>query len=191
MKIDDVAELFDTYEKWEAFIDLYYQKDSIKYHWFNKLKMRIESDFNKNKIEGWSCKPFKLGIDDVRWFLKEFGENSICLALEANKISVWCNNAVFESDKARELLRNDLKYEELYNKLITIGSLSGEGEGGYFVSENIKFLSLGTPDSLAWYAQGHTEDFLKKIVDIVEKFTTPEITLLLSDLNRAVERKKT
>ncbi len=186
MNIEDVAKLFDTQEKWEAFIELCNQRDKIKYHWFNLLKVRIESHFKEKKIDGWSCKFIKPGIDDVRWFLNEFGDNSICLALEANKISVWCNDAYFESAKARELLGNE--HKELYNRLIDIVSPSDE-RGSYLISENLKFFSLGTSDSLAWYAQSQTDDFLTKIVDIVEKFTTPEITILLSDLNRSVRKK--
>lgn len=184
--IADVAKLFDTQEKWDAFIDLYHQKDNIKYYWFDKLRNQIGSHFNE-KNEGWGFKFIKSGIDDVRWFLNEYGENSICIALEADKISVWCQDALFDSTKAKKLLRGDSKYKELDN-LIRIVFPYSEERGGYLASKNIKFLSSGTADSLAWYAQSCTKEFLDKIVDIVERFTTPEITILLSDLNKEVKK---
>ena len=101
--------IFDSSEKWNAFVELANQKDTMKWHYFRKLKQPILNYFNAHPVEGWVCEPWGNKDYDLRWYLKDFGRDSISLAI------CWTfkfvlhieDTETFDTKKIDDLLRSD------------------------------------------------------------------------------------
>ncbi len=194
--LNQALALFDTPEKWNAFVEMTNQKDTMRWNYFQKLKQPLLNYFNNNPVNGWVCEPWGNPDYDLRWYLKEFGKNSLALAVG------WTFKFVlhlqdtdsFDTERINELLRTD--YSIL---LSSFDRVDKQFEHNLKVVEERNY-SFGSPfdgnfddsqlDKLAWFAGNKTEEFAKQIIRKVEVFRKSEkLTNMLHELNAKTKRK--
>jgi len=188
--LNQAIEIFETYEKWNAFIELTNQKESMKWHFFKKLKQPLLTYFNNNPVSGWICEPWGNHDYDLRWYLKDFGKNSIALAIG------WTFHFVlhiedttgFDTKKIDDLLRSE------YSMILSsFDRVDRQFEHQLKVVE-VRNYSFNCPydtnfdntqlDNLAWFAGYETESFVKQIIKKVERFRQDvDLTNMLYNLN--------
>ncbi|MET4104783.1 hypothetical protein [Hymenobacter sp. UYP22] len=193
-EINQALTLFDTPEKWDAFISLAKHHEQLKQAMFQKAFVRISRYFrSEHQAPGWSYKPINGNNLAMVWHLVQYDDFSICLVL------AWQGEFVLEVRGANQ--NHDLaKVVELlaqpkFNKLLSCFERIDRGVEGHFLARERFNFSFGSPSDtqfgpfrLAWYAQFKTEQFLDQIVAKVAPFQTPEMTELLGELNRLTRR---
>ena len=182
--------IFDTSEKWNAFVELANQKENIKSHYLQKVKQPLLNYFNANPVKGWVCEPWGDPNYDLRWYLEDFGKNSISLAVGWRfhfVLHVEDTNA-FDTKKIDDLLRSD--YSII---LSSFDRVDRQFEHQLKVVE-VRNYSFNSPydtnfddsqlDKLAWFAGNDTENFAAQIIKKVERFRQDEnLTKMLYELN--------
>lgn len=188
--LNQVLGIFDSSEKWNAFVEMANQKETIKWHYFQKLKQPLLNYFNANPVEGWVCEPWADTNYDLRWYLKDFGKNSISLAIGWTfhfMLYVEDTNA-FDTKKIDDLLRSE--YSII---LSSFDRVDRQFEPQLKVVE-VRNYSFNSPydtnfdnpqlDKLAWFAGNETESFAKQIIKKVERFRQDrDLTKMLYNLN--------
>lgn len=184
-------ELFDTPEKWEAFLELKNQSDKIYYSMFGKLKPLMHKKFiEEDVVAGWEAKQFH--TCDMRWYLKEFGEQSISLYWGWHKqIRLWVFPDKNDVTKIHELMKTS-EYAKLFSGFERVdGSISHEyiayEEGNFHFDSD--FDGYYTDWQLAWYAGNRSSEFVEQIAAKVNRFRKDEaLTELLYKLNKETKR---
>lgn len=182
--------IFDTSEKWNAFVELANQKEKIKWHYFQKLKQPLLNYFNANQVEGWVCEPWGDTNFDLRWYLKDFGKGSIALAIGWRfqfVLHVEETNA-FDSKKIDDLLRSEysilLSSFDRVDRQFEHQSKIVEERNYTFNSPYDTNFDESQLDNLAWFAGNETENFAEQIIKKVERFRQDNVlTKMLYNLN--------
>lgn len=190
--IEQAKAMFDSPEKWNAFLELVWQKDTIRNQWFAKLKEEANKMFSTvERVDGWDFKYW--GTWNMEWYQKEHGERSIALWFEDGQISLWCDESFFDITQIYEQLKSE-KFSPLIN---SFSRIDNSFEGGYLVKE-IRNYSFNSPydtkfdlDRLSWFAGNETGNFLNQIAEKVNRFRkNTEINLLLNELNSLTKINK-
>lgn len=193
-EINQAVQLFDTPEKWTAFLALTSQKESLRQAMYRTAFVRISSYFLKeHKAEGWSFKPLDPDELAMVWYLTQYGEFSVCLVM------AWKGELVLEVrggdrhnkvDEAAKLIA-----DPKYSVLLSCFERIDKGVEGHFLAREKYNFSFGTPSDtrfgpfrLAWHAQFETEQLLEQIVAKVARFQTPEMTALLGEFNQLTRK---
>jgi hypothetical protein len=181
--LNEAISLFDTAEKWDSFISLCNQKDSIKNHWYSIATEYVSKYFYNNPIPKWSFYPS--GPWDYHWYITDCGEKSISLWWGwATKMILWVDPAVYKIDEIQKLLK-----EPPYIQILALLRNDAIFQGQYILQEigNLHFDSEydGHMDqySLAWFAGNKPAEFCSQLIEKVQRFTNNDITLLLTELN--------
>lgn len=183
--------LFNTSEKWNAFVELANQKETIKWHYFQKVKQPLLNYFNAKPVEGWVCEPWGNTDYDMRWYLKDFGKDSIALAIGWTfqfVLHVEDKNA-YNSNKIDNLLKSEFSI-----LLSSFDRVDRQFEPALKIVEKRNY-SFNSPydgnfddkeiDKLAWFAGNETEKFVEQIIKKVERFRKDkDLTKMLYDLNK-------
>jgi hypothetical protein len=179
--------LFDTPEKWTAFIDLSNQKDRLKRMMTRTAIVRANHYFlQEHPVPGWSFQ--QLGAEDfgMIWYLTAFGEYSICLVLAWDGVFVLEVRGGANSVEETTRLLKDSKFSALMNCFERVDSWWDERFMGR-EKFNFHFDSPSDghfgPFRLAWYAHFETERFIEQLGAKVARFQLPEMTALLTELN--------
>jgi hypothetical protein len=182
-----VENLFSEKEQWDAFLELSPQVDKIKNDWFTKIKSTLNKIFNVDDIvEGWE---FDSTDGDYRWYLKEFGRNTIYLFFDYSSFGLYANGETMNITSLKTKLREKaclpiiagferldycLEDDEEWYLLYETGNFS-------FGSSSDKYID---GNSLAWFANYRNEDLSFQLHQKVDKFRkNKEITKLFVDLN--------
>ena len=178
--------MFDTPEKWNAFLELVWQKDEIRNQWFLKLKEEANKKFSTDEfVEGWVFNSW--GVWDLHWYQKEHGDKSIGLLIGWwGDMTLYCNGEFYDTAKIHDLLRS----ERFAPLLSCFNRIDRFYEGGRLAIETRNF-SFDSPhdtkfdvDRLGWYAGNKTEDFLNQLAEKVNRYRkNEEMNSLLSELN--------
>jgi hypothetical protein len=189
--------IFDSPEKWNAFIEIANQKEEIKKLYFQKLHQFLWKYFHENQIKGWGFDTWGDPKEDLCWYLEEFGKESLALRI-GWKYQFHLNlidTANFDSKMMNELLKSE--YSSLFasfdrlDKQYGINSKAEEWRNYSFNSPYDSFFDWAQVDYLAWYAGNRTEEFANQIIKKVEKFTKDEkLTKMLYELNYITQIKK-
>ena len=182
--------LFDTPEKWNAFLDLVSEKESIKYYWHSTLKKALSKRFKEDPMEKWV-----FDKNGMTWYLKEFGKDSLAIWLEDyTDYSLWVKPDYFDSDKVTELLKKK-EYSSIPS-LFTQPYVKYQ-EGNYKFREKMnyifdifdkQYINLNI-EQLAWFAEHKTEDFVNQIAEKVDRFRKDkELTKLFQELNEQTKK---
>ncbi|GAL85569.1 hypothetical protein MYP_2798 [Sporocytophaga myxococcoides] len=185
--------VFDNVDKWNAFIDLYNNKDAIRVTWVNKLKQSLIEHFRIKDIAiGWEFNVYG-DMNCCKWYLTDFGPDSLCLRFWVNYggnpgLMLWVHKDKFDSAKITESLRNE-KYIPLLAALkadrveINDWDKAISEKQFYFDSP---FDGNFDYDHFAWYAGNETEKVVNQIADKVNKIRkSQELTNLLIELNQS------
>ena len=184
--------LFDTLDKWNAYLELVKAKEEIKKGYFSRLRKEIVRKEYSDSSRGntfWSL------IDDeferCICFLTEFGKDSIGLVWDSKSFTLWGHPNTCDVNKANDLLATS-EFEPIKSCFDT-KHLSPQTYKEHFFKQKHKFeFSDGqaysaydseSHDILSWFAGNKTEEMARLIIDQVNKFRTPEITKLLIELN--------
>lgn len=192
--LHQASKLFPTFDHWQSFLELADKKDSIWESWFTEATVKIRRHFVETLPTEWACEPFGVTHRDTRWFLREFGLDSLGLS--------FSNHYRFDLQ-----LRNHQKFDPVK----TVGNLrSGEFRGIFMAFERIdrqfdlgsELIEIGnfhfqTPNDgnlmhreLAWHAAHQTNDFVDQAIAKIERFTNNEdVTALLKQLNNLALRE--
>jgi len=194
--LNQVQSFFAEKTQWDSFLELHQNKDAIRNAWFGKLKEALNRYFSKNPVDKWEYASW--GLWDYRWFLKDYGHDSLCLWFrqwgQYFSLSLWANQNVHDVEKISSLLQtekyaliisafdrqDEILWPNQADKILEHGNFSFNGDPmtGHF-----------TLDKLAWYANYRTDDLAQQIIDKVERFrNNEEITNLLMEIN--AETKK-
>jgi hypothetical protein len=178
--------LFDTPEKWNTFLELVWQKDSIRNQWYNVLKEAANRHFTTiDVVSGWAFNSW--GICDMHWYLSKFGDKSIRLHMGWGlELSLIVDGDFFDLLKVNELIKNE-KYSVI---LSAFSRIDRTYEGNRIAIEARNYIFNSPYDSrfdwdrLAWFAGNKTELFINQIADKVNRFRKDSnITNLLNELN--------
>ena len=182
--------IFDSTEKWNAFVEIANQKENIKSFYFKKLKSELLQYFNDNPVNGWICEPWGDTNFDLRWYLKDFGKDSIALAVgwRFHFVLHVKNTSEFDTKKIDELLKTD--YSKILSSFDRVDRCfehelkAVEVRNYIFNSPYDSCFEDSQVDYLAWFAGNETESFKNQIIKKVEKFRKDEETgKLLYELN--------
>lgn len=188
--------IFDTSEKWNAFVELANQKETIKWFYFQKLKQPLLNYFNSNPVEGWACEPWGNQLYDIRWYLKEFGKSSLALAVG------WTfefhlhieDTTKFDTEKINDLLKGEysllLSAFDRVDRQFELNTKAMEYRNYSFGSPYDSYFDNSQLDNLAWFAGNKTECFVDQIIKKVNRFRKDQnLTNLLYELNKQTKRQ--
>lgn len=176
--------IFDTPEKWNSFLELINQSGNIQTKWWKKLQNEVYTrELKSNFDPEWNIHIWNHW--DVMWYIKEFGDKSICIHFYGDAFRIYYNYGFLDINKVNELLK-DPKFDIIKN---TFDKIDGSDyQTIVWVQRNYYFGSVydgNFPNSqtLAWYAGNRTSDFADQIINDVRKLQTPEITALFREIN--------
>lgn len=183
--------VFNTPDKWNAFLELTYNRDTIKDRWHNALYRKIIELSNTipdyeiwsiNRVDNWG----------VTWYLNDFGGSSVVIhSWACFNIRIWIRGVSEDKrKKIYDLLKTDkfIPLFSCFDKIITRNSFPHEvpveGHIPFNFQSNFEGDWARNTLKISWFAGNETENVARQILDRVNKFRTPEITELIFELNR-------
>ena len=170
--------LFDTQEKWDAFVELSSNRDEIRNRWTRVLIDEIQRLFYN--IAGCS----KWDIDNGKWYIQvtakqfvDFSQLVVYVDFPVQRTFLWINAEEYDSDKAVDEMRNNKQLMQL------LESYSYLYEHHIWNKQFSDIINLGT-----WYQSsyqyGHnTKEVAKYIFEnYLQPFLTDEIADLFVDI---------
>ena len=185
---NQVEDLFKEKEQWDSFLELTPKLETIKKDWFSKLKPFLNSIFNVNDIvEDWEFD--STGDNDYRWYLKEFGRNTVYLFFDNVSFGLCANGDIMNIKTLKSILREE-KFLPVRASLERLDYCLEDDEEWYLLYETGNF-SFDTSsnknideNSLAWYANYKSEEFTLQIQTKINKFRkNKNIVKLFEELN--------
>lgn len=86
--LEQASEIFDSFEKWNAFLELTKIKGEIVYKWYSDLENSVLKGVNIiENIEEWKFKRYN--PQSYGWYLKSYGEGSLTILFEDNKYCLY------------------------------------------------------------------------------------------------------
>lgn len=190
--MNDVLKLFDSSEKWTAFRGLANMSEEIMRIWYNELRESLMAYFRIHQNNRWNVVYKGDGIGDIRWYLKEFDEQSACLCMEKVRFSIWLNGSFYDYEKAKLLFQssNFHPIHSIFRRDMWCYNSYLIAENGNFHFDN-ELNDRYDYESLAWHAGNKTKEFSQQIIDKVEMITSNDmLTNLVSDLNSQIIKNK-
>lgn len=188
--LNKAIDLFNSPEKWNAFLELAAQKELIKYQYFQRAKQPLLKYFNENRVDGWVCEPWGDPNFDLRWYLKDFGKGSLALVVgwRFQFVLFLENSSNFDSNKINDLLKTEysqiLSTFDRVDKQFDFQQKIVEVRNYIFDSPYDSNFDENHLDQFAWYVGNQTEKFVEQIIRKVEKFRqSAELTKMLYELN--------
>lgn len=183
--------LFDTPEKWNAFVELSFTRNDIQNRWFKKLQQKLVSLTNvDDKHPEWTCNIW--GIWDIEWKLKSFENKYLSLHSWAGYHCKLCVKNV-DSEKCKKIYEhcnNDLRFAQTYSFFDIEADHNFKDGSLWQASFHFNFFhdfdynNYGKMELLlSWYAGNDTDNVARQIMEQVDKIRTPEMT----DLFRKVD----
>ena len=190
---NQAAKLFDSLEKWDAYLELVSQEQAIRIHYLKKIKKPLLEYFINNPAEGWVCQPWSDDNYDMRWYLKDFGKDS--LAIATGWLFKFCLHVEdinkFDSLRIDNLLQSEYsfflsKFEQIEN-LYTPNFKVIESRNYVF---NTPYDHDFDENHLAWFAGNRTQELVNQIIAKVERFTKDEeMTRMLREVNEKAKKQ--
>jgi hypothetical protein len=201
--ISQVKECFSDKQQWETFCLLAGRKDEIRNGWFLKLKPALNQCFSVEKmVDGWE---FYSVDDDYRWYLKDFGIDSLCIALwksddgndgETTDFCLYANPEIIKM-KIVYLLLHKKEYSPILEAFERKDWLFEDESSGYVVSEKGNWVfgdqddGILNLDKISWYTNYKTDIFVQQIERKVSAFMkNGVVTQLLYEINKEAKKQK-
>jgi hypothetical protein len=189
--------MFDSFDKWSAYLELASQKEAMKSAWFNKLNTVLLRKFLvEDAVPGWTC--HQTNNIDFHIYLTEFKAYPIFLCIGwYYKLQLMVLSDKLDGNLVSELLQTE-KYSPLLAGFSRIDGIN-DRERKVIESRNYTF---GSPydgnfsdsigiDSLSWFAGNRTEEMAEQVMERVNRFRkSEELTALLRELNYQVIKDK-
>ena len=103
----EIGRLFDTQEKWDAFLELCYKKDPLRRHWFHETIDSLEGLFLRHPgHDGWNL---IRGDFWIRLSPSATGQDSLSINIDFwnRKSCVWINANLHDSGTVARLLEEN------------------------------------------------------------------------------------
>ena len=186
--------LFDKYEKWDAFVELSTFKPEIRRRNLERLRSKINEYSISTETIKWHV---LLNNEQYRWFLADSGQESMCIWWDLNTLKLWCNPNTLAVNEIKDLLTTPAFdpivkcFDNIDSKSFPTQNHFFEEKHRYTFSNGLTYCSITidrideeSKDRLSWFAGNMTDEMARIIMDKVNRFRTPEITSLLMELNR-------
>lgn len=180
--------LFDTAEKWNAFVELSYNKNEIANRWWKNLqrelvKQSCESGYSEWTFDIWNAW-------DIQWRLKKFQNTYIAVHSWAGfNYRLWIRNADEDRRNRIYTLLDTERFVMLKSmpKLVNLNRASNEvvrdAHFQFDFSDSCDSNWSKMVEMFAWRAGNDTENMARQIMGQVNRFRTPEMTSLFEELN--------
>lgn len=176
--------LFDTAEKWNAFVELLNRNGEIQTRWWKSLQNAVYQRELKESNPDWDI--YIWNNSDIKWFIKGESPNSLVIHFSGEYFRTFSNAGALEFNKVNELIK-DPRFDCIRNAFDRI-----DGTNHETIAWEHRNFSFGTifvckfPDhrTLSWYAGNRTEEFADQIIRKVRRLQTPEITDLFREINQ-------
>lgn len=191
--VSKAARIFDSPEKWSAFLELDRLRSSITTHWLTIGTKKLRDHFTANPSPGWNWKIWDTSTD-TRWYLEKFGPGSLGIGFGWNyEFHLFLNDGrSFDSDRIDQLLKTS-NYAELLtdfdpNSPVQTRPRSKARKFPEFTFVGLNINGTLPIDELAWYAAHQSEAFVKEAACMIERFTRNDrLTSLLSEINEQAQ----
>jgi len=187
--ITEASNLFPTIDHWQSFLELYSITDSIRDTWFKDATTRIRRHFMENLNSDWGFEPCGAPHRDTRWFLREFGPESLSVNFIYHyrlDLRVWNAEHKFIPCVVSEALKTN----DFSSVHMAFSRIDRQGEWGSELIEERNYVFQSalsaqlTERELAWFVAHETESFVNQSVEKVERFTNSvEVTESIRQLN--------
>lgn len=117
--IEQASNIFNSIEKWNAFVELTKIKSKIIEKWNSELEDAIKERLNNIKDISNKWEFIKYTNTSYGWYLKEFGIGSITVLFEDNQFCLWVDwnkynpNEIVKKYQNTKLLSSYFRDEEL------------------------------------------------------------------------------
>jgi len=102
--LKQVEKDFSERSQWNSFLELIGYKDKIRDSWLQVLRTKLNTCFAvENVVEKWSY--ISKSIWDYRWFITEYGQESLCLLFDSFSLCLWANGEYFDLKNITYLLQ--------------------------------------------------------------------------------------
>jgi len=179
--------LFDTPEKWNAFVELSNFRGEIEFKWLANATQKVRKHFLDHPPEYWTFESWDNDVD-TRWHLSEFGRSSLAVGFGWNYqfLLHLIDFEKFDSELITENLRTEkfspiLRCFDRIDRQFETNAKALEYQNFHFGSTNDGRIPVS---ELAWYAAHETDQFVAQAIEKVERFTNDSmITGLMRELN--------
>lgn len=187
-------ELFDSSEKWNAFVELYYVKDEIRNRWSRKLQRKLVELTSMDELHSeWTCSIWNNW--DIEWKLKNSSNKYLSFhSWVGFCCRLWIRNANEEERrKIYELFAQDSRYAKLQSNYNIVNLYQSPGEILWDAHFRFDFSPtfLGNynkmVDLFSWHAGNNVDDVAQQIMEQVNKARTEEMTDLFRQVNELLK----
>lgn len=169
--------IFDSSEKWDAFIELDKSKDKIVKYWQKIFLEKIRKKVEENKSSDWKFRywrEFSYG-----WYLEKSGPESLYLLLEDNCFSIWINSNYFNSQLIAEQYKTSRLFSFFHSSEISNGGNYLAKKEHYFKDDNIFDIN-----HISWFMGNDNQEFIDKLYEDLSSFMdNEEIISLFKEIN--------
>lgn len=186
--LEKITQIFDTHEKWVAFLELNGCKEQIINSWYDNLnkiiRERIKNEININNF--WSEKywhPKCFG-----YYIKSYGQGSLILLYERNSFSLY-SDLHYKLNDRRDKLSETILFNSFFDNAEVIKY------GPYLVTKSdiININEYNNVDIIAWFAQKNSkeiESFSEKVIQIFKYFMcNSEIITKIEEINEIINNQ--
>ena len=96
--------LFDTAEKWNAFVELLNRNGEIQNRWWKSLQSTVYQRELKESNPDWDI--YIWNNWDIKWFIKGESPNSLVIHFWGDTFRVFSNSGALEFNKVNELIKD-------------------------------------------------------------------------------------
>jgi hypothetical protein len=189
--VKQVEDFFGDNVQWNSFLALSKEKESIRKIWWRGFKEKLDKYAQENPVDRWDYS--SVGDSVFRWFLKDFGQKSLCLRFRPRDNDTDYYALLLQTDSGNIGLIHEMLDQPEYLPLRNVF----DSDVTYFPAphstpfvEDVRFEFNGQEavhyDScrLAWFAHYQPDELLKQMADKIDKFRKdPELTNLLWQIN--------
>jgi hypothetical protein len=189
MNTEDAKELFPTIDHWLSFNELADQRNAILEDFVRQATRKVREHFNECPAPGWCMEPWGADYRDTKWYLEEYGPNSLFLCygweyelqLRLHDPQVMDTHAITKALESNDYM--DLKHAfQRIDRYMQVDSKLMEKRNFRFGGPHDGSLSYR---ELAWYAGLHRDEFVSQAVAKIERFVRNEnVTAQIRKLNR-------
>ncbi len=182
-------EVFQTIERWEAFLELVSKKSEIEKYWYKKFAEHVVKKEVPN--EKWLCN--YNNSKHLYWQLKSsrFNDESLSIWAEKNikgeiELILWASSKHYNINEINRVLFEDGKYQPIRDVFNVDKRELDEWEHEYIFRKKIEFYnsnSIISNESLSWYMGINPEIIYSQLMDEINKLTSIENTKLLENLH--------
>ncbi|MFN8284710.1 MAG: hypothetical protein U0U67_15915 [Chitinophagales bacterium] len=184
--INETEKIFNSLEKWNAYLELIEIKRDIISKWYNDLEESIKNKVNEiEHINDW--KFIHYDINEFGWYLNGYEEGSITIFNEYNQLNIWVNGNKFNTNDILFKYKDSKLFNSYFNEADEIGI-----NNSYLAkSKRVSINGIRDYDSLAYYANKEKKEhiILTKIISdfFIHFMNDPEIIGIIRNINEDIK----